>query len=740
MRIIKYFIFLILLSGVSLDIYAQNRLTGKITDKKTGEPLSYANIYLPDQNKGTQSGESGKYELKNLPKGDLKIQISYVGYKTHVETVEISEAKNTMDFSLTPVAMQAEEVVISGGSHSTQHENPIKIERIEPEQIANSGNASFAENLTFVPGVDIIAKGPAVTKPVIRGLTGTNILVLNNGVKLENFQFSENHPFLIDDFGADRIEVIKGAASLLYGSDAVGGVINLIPEKPAPVGTIRGDFSGKYFSNTNGFQSDFGIKGSEESIYWGLRAGIKSHEDYISGDGKQVPNTRFNEQSLKAMTGYHNSFGNMNLYYSYNRPTFGMSVGKAVPLIAENGRENDIWYQDLTNHLLSTKNRFYAGGWKFDLNAAYQMNNRKLQTDTSMPFKEMVDMDMSSLSWDLKAHLPFGDEADYIIGVQGADKTNRNNEAPNHVIPDADVFDVSALGFARIPFGEKLKTQFGLRYDYRDLKTADEPGKLPIDTLYGKISASAGATYRINEAWLLRANIATAYRTPNLAELTQNGVHGVRYEQGNPELESQRSYEADLSTHYHNNWLMLDIAGFYNRISNYIYIAPTDDSINNYRVYRYTQNSADIYGTEISMNVLPVDWFDIRASYSWIEAVREDGENLPLIPHDKLKADFSYQPQDVWKFNTLCFNLGGTYAFEQKDIAPSESISDSYFLLHAGISGSVMAGRYPVRLSVRINNLLDEKYTDHLSTLKDMGFYNMGRNIVVSLKVPFGVK
>lgn len=737
----KKIVFVFFVLFLFIKVNAQNLIKGRVTDKTNNKALSFANVYLPEQNKGTLTDENGEFELSNLPRGEFKIQFSYIGYKTIIKTIAPDKSDMYLNIELEPAILQAEEVVISGGRHSTQHENAMKIELIRSNDVAYAGTPTFTEAITKIPGVDMISKGTGIAKPVIRGLSMTNILMLNNGVKMENFQFSENHPFIIDEFGTDRIEIIKGPASLLYGSDAVGGVINVLKEKPAPVGKIIGDFNTQYHSNTQGTASNIGVKGSTESLFWGLRAGVKSHTDYQDGKGDYVPNTRFNENSLKANIGINKSFGLFRLYYDYNQPKLGMCVGDAVALTTENGRKNKIWYQDLTNHIISTRNSLFFGKYKIDLNAAYQMNNRRLQTDENKPAFEMVDMDLNTFSYEVKTYLPSTENSEYIIGLQGAKKTNRNNEAPNHVLPNADVNDFSGFGLAQFTFFEKLKAQAGIRYDYRAISTEAETNKEAVDIDYGNVSASAGATYEVKESFLLRANIASAYRTPNIAELTQNGMHGARYEQGNPDLTSQRNYEADISAHYHSNYVMVDISGFYNHVNNYIFIAPTNDTIaSGDKIYRYSQTNAALYGGELSIDILPVNWLNLNTSYAYLIGKQEDGNYLPFIPQNKLRFEVKFQKLVLSFLRNSFFKVGGLFAAKQNNPAMFETESDSYFLLNAGIGTEIKWAKQMVLLSVQANNLLNEAYIDHLSTLKGIGYYNIGRNISINLKIPFGIK
>lgn len=732
---------ILLLAMINLHSFAQNSIKGKITDKQTKEGMPYANIYLPEYNKGTLTNKNGEYILTDLPKGKLKIQFSYIGYKTIIKTIITSSIKTNINIELEPTILQTEEVVVSGGTHSTQHDNAIKIELVQGGELAYSGSPTLIESISKVPGVDMIAKGPGVAKPVIRGLSMTNILMLTNGVKLENFQFSENHPFIIDEFGIDRIEIIKGPASLLYGSDAVGGLINILKEKPAPTGKILGDYNMQYHSNTQGIVSNLGVKGSSDNFFWGLRAGAKNHADYKDGDNNYVPNSRFNEYSLKANVGINKTFGLFRLYYDYNRPKLGMSVGDAIPLITAKGRKSKFWYQNLTSHIFSTRNTLFFGKYKIDINAAYQMNNRKLQTDENKPVFEMVDMDLNTFSYEVKTYLPSTSKSEYILGLQGANKTNRNNEAPNHVLPDADVNDFSVFGLAQYTFLKKLKAQAGIRYDFRSISTKAETSREAVNTDYSNSSISIGATYDLYKNILLRTNFASAYRTPNIAELTQNGMHGTRYEQGNADLKSQRSYETDLSAHYHSKYLMVDLSGFYNRIHDYIYISPTDDiTSDGAKIYQYSQINSKIYGGELAIDILPINWLKIKTSYAYLIGKQDDGNYLPFIPQNKWRFELKAQKKQLSFFHNPFFKIGGLYAAKQNNPAMFETESDNYFLLNTGIGTDLKWANQLILLSVQCNNLLNKTYIDHLSTLKGLNFYNIGRNISISLKIPFGIK
>lgn len=741
MKFNKLIWIILLLSTASVNIpLAQININGNISDKNTNEPLPYVNIYIPHQDKGTYSNEEGEFEIMGSSKVNFQIQFSYVGYKTVIESFSVDSDLSALKIALEPTSLRAEEVVISGGTYSTQHENAIKIERLNINEITSSGTPSFIKSLSQIPGIDVIDKGPGVSKPVIRGLSMTNILMLNNGVKMENFQFSEHHPFIIDEFGVERVEVIKGPASLLYGSDAIGGVINVIKEKPALTGKITGDYNLQYHSNTEGIVTNLGLKGSSNSFFWGIRAGIKEHTDFKDGDTNNVPNSRFNEQSFKANVGVRKSYGLFRVYYDYNRPKLGMSVEDIESRVTSNGYKIKYWYQDLTNHIISTQNTLFTGKVKTDINASYQANNRKLQTDNSMPAYEMVDMDLKTVSYEVKTYLPNIDKSEYILGVQGAYKTNRNKEAPNHVVPDAEVSDISVFGLVKHTLFEKLRTQLGARYDIRIIETEAETGKASIDKQYDNISASIGATYELNNKLLIRSNLASAYRTPNLAELTQNGVHEERFEKGNSALNSQRSYETDLSIHFHSKHFIVDISGFYNNINDYIFLSPTAETTSTgYNIYAYEQTDSRLYGYEVSLNIIPYRKINFTTGYAYLIGEQTDGTHLPLIPHNKLRFDLKRSFKDISIFKNSYIKIGGVWAMDQNNVSGDEEATKGYFLLNSSIGTEISFFNQPINLSLHGNNLLNKTYVDHLSTLKEVRHNNMGRNISINLKIPFNM-
>lgn len=740
----KKIIFLILVVSFCIGINAQNILKGKVSDADH-KPLYGAIISFPDFNKNTVADKNGNYIIYDLPKGNAKIVFTYVGYKTDIETVKIVEGDNCFNVSLKPTFVQTEEIVVTGGTFLSQHENAVKIDVAKFKDILFSGTPNLMESLNSVPGVNMISKGMGISKPVIRGLSMNDILVLNNGVRIENYQFSENHPIGVDDNSVDRVEIIKGPASMLFGSDAIGGVLNFIKESPAPVGKIVGEYHTQLYSNTLGMNNSLGLKGASKNLFGGVRVTNKSHSDYKQGGGAFVPNSRFNDWSFSANAGYTGVKSTFKLYYDYFGQKLGMTVPAVKSLITGRGRANNIWYQDLEHHLVSSQNKILLGQYKWETNVAWQTALRKLRTTLVNP---TVEMRLNTLTYESKLYFPSTKNAEYILGIQGMSQTNRNqHERISQFLPDANIDNVGVMALAKYTFFSKLKLQGGLRYDIYRTKSyimgteGSSVYHAPFSKNYFSLNGSVGATYSINDKIILRANFAKAYRVPNLSELTSNGLHGSRYELGNSTLKPEDAYESDISLHYHGEYLAFELAGFYNCVDNYIYIAPTETtSSEGVLYYKFSQNKAKLFGGEAQFEYhLPcTPWLSVEGAYSTVTGKQNNGSYLPFIPAQRVRGKLKVEKEQLGILNLPNVWFSVQNIFDQVHPSLYETNTDGYILCDLGFSSGLRICSQIVRFGASVNNLFDTKYYDHLSTLKPVGYNNPGRNVSFTLTVPFG--
>jgi iron complex outermembrane recepter protein len=733
--------------GSCIGSVAQNRITGVITNQDHAA-LSGVSIYIPEINLSTLTDSQGKYSLSDLPEGSMNIQFSMVGYSNRIEHVDLKGYPMEVNISLHQSAVEMEPVVISGGYHAAQHDHAVKIDVLKLEPLRMKSTPNFTEVLTKIPGVDMISKGSGVSKPVIRGLSMNDILVLNNGVRFENYQYSSHHPLGIDEFGIENVEIIKGPASLLYGSDAIGGVINFIKEKPAPVNTLVGDYHLQLFSNSLGVTQNLGIKGTSGKFFAGFRIGQKTNSDYLEGGGDFLPNSRFNEVSVKLNAGMTAQTGTFRIYYDYGHQKLGLVEDEALSEISRRGRNNSIWYQDFTTHLLSSQNRLYLKRMKLDIQSAFQSTELIHMAEVSIT---ELQMKLSTLTWDIRLQLPSNESAEYIVGLQGENQFNKNlNNRETILLPDAVSGNYSAYGLIQYTVLKKLKLQTGIRYDYKNLSsqavgTSLDPQTYrgPLHRTYGSLSGSVSAAYRLTEQISFRANFASAFRTPNLAELTSNGQHELRYEIGNPDLVPEKAFETDASIHYHRDNLTFDLAGFVNRLNHYIFITPTGDTTGSgIGIYRYMQENSLLTGGEAGVHIHPekLEWLHVETTFSSVIGRQLMGDFLPFIPAHKLCFEIRAEKESLSFLRKAFFGVTVSHAFDQNRVAPDETRSPGYSLIDVSTGGHLKWRNQLMAWSISVSNALDKKYIDHLSTLKEVNRFNPGRNISVSLSIPFGLQ
>lgn len=721
---------------------AQNGIRGRVMDAETHQPLPGVNVVVNDLSVGTVSAPDGTYHLDNLPTGTLLISYSYVGYETFTRKVVLQNQSIQVNVQLKPMVIQGQEVVISGSFTGTQHENTVKISSLNIKDITRNVQPSFIGTLADVPGVSVVSKGPGVATPVIRGLSLSNVLMLNNGIPMQNFQFSQDHPYLVDGSGLSRVEIIKGPASLMYGSGAVGGVINLISEPVAPEGKVVGELSTKLYSNTLGTHTEAGIKGNHKGWVWGANAALNSHQDFIQGNGETAYNTRFNTQSVKLNTGLVKKIGSFRIFYNANRSKLGMAVPPALALVTSKERTNRVWYQDLTDQILSSKNKIFLDNFKLNVDFSYQNNHRKLQGSDLTPVRELVDMTLQTFNYRLKGVYEFNESTKAFLGVQGMNQRNTNHEAPEHVIPNANLNDFSVFGMLHRQFSPIWMAEAGLRFDHRNINVPEAVNVVAVQRNFNNLSASVGTNVHFSNHLLLRFNLASAFRSPNIAELTQNGLHANRYEIGNHTLTNQRNLESDLGLHLHTRHASFEVSAFYNYIYNYIYLSPTNETNQGYPVYRYLQTPSRLYGGEAGIHVHPHpwDWLHIKANYAYIVGEKISGGYLPLIPANKLHVELMVK-KNRWKSTRDLFaKVWVDYAFAQRKPSQFETVSNGYTLLNAALGTDLSIHGQLMQFSLTASNLLNTLYIDHLSTLKDVGIYNMGRNIALNIRIPFGIK
>ena len=732
-------ILIALFIGFSAFVNAQNKISGKITDRDNN-PIKGVNIFVSELHKSSETDENGVYSINSVPNGTLKITFTFIGFTSQNKTLLVQNGENKMDVVLEPSLFQMDEVIVATSFHKLQSQNVMKVDHESMKSLQQKGTSTLIEGLATLPGISQISTGTSIGKPVIRGLSGNRVLVYSQGVRVENQQFGDEHGLGLNDAGVESVEIIKGPASLLYGSDALGGVLYFNPEKFAKSNTFEGDFSQKLLSNTLGSNSTLGVKTSSENWKYLVRGSYTIHSDYRIADGNRVTNTRYNEQDLKTGIGYSNSVLSSVFRYNFDKLDLGIPENG----IAEQTSSSTTEYpkQAVTNHLLSLNSTLFLNKSKLDIDLGFISNNRSEFEDSDVA---NLKMKLNTLNYDLKYHLPKAGNLESIFGIQGMAQTNVNSGI-EYLIPNAKTNDFGVFGTANYEWNSSV-FQAGIRFDNRNITTesygisGDEGSFEAVAKSYNSFNGSLGYKTNLTKEFTLRVNLASGFRAPNLAELTSNGVHegANRYEIGNSNLATEQNLQTDLNLEYQNSHFEFFANGFFNKINNYIYLNPSPITIAGFDVFNYFQTDAVLYGGEFGLHFHPhpLDWLHFESSFETVTGEKQSrsigSDFLPLIPannwNNSLRAEFNIKNCLKDGFATLTISN----TFDQKKISGFETYSEGYTLLNLGIGGQINIGKTHFNFNLNGNNLFNKNYIAHLSRLKNDGIPNIGRNIVLGI-------
>ncbi len=730
----KSFLYALFL-GFSLFANAQNKITGTIKDVQN-KPMPGVTISIPEIHKETISDATGAYVFTNLPSGNFKIVFSFIGFATQSKSLLMNQKEIKMDVVLEETIHQMDEVIISTAFNKLQSQNVMKVEHQSMKTLQQKGTSTLIEGLATIPGVSQVSTGTSIGKPVIRGLSGNRVLVYSQGVRLENQQFGEEHGLGLNDAGIESVEVIKGPASLLYGSDAIGGVLYFNPEKFASPNTMDANFSQKLFSNTNGSNTTLGVKTSSDNFKFLARGSYNTHADYKIPNGTRVTNTRYNESDFKTALGYSNAKFTSTLRYNFNKLDLGIPENG----IAEQTSSKKTTYpkQAVFATIVSLNNTFFFKNSKLDADLGYISNDRSEYVDSDVA---NLHMKLKTYNYNVKYYLPKFGKLESILGTQGMHQTNTNSGI-EYLIPNATTNDFGVFGTANYEWNKNV-VQAGIRFDTRNVSATEhgivgEEGYFQsVDKKFQSFNSSLGFKTNLKENIILRLNFASGFRAPNLAELTSNGVHegSNRYEIGNVNLQKEQNFQTDLNLEYRNSHFELFVNGFYNHINNYIFIAPNGTQINGLDAYNYAQANANLYGGEagIHFHPHPLDWLHITSSLESVTGKKQNGDNLPLIPANKWNNSIKTEFKSTKYLKDSFAVLNVEHTLNQNNPGPFETKSNDYTLLNFGFGGRVTLGKMAFDVNLNANNLLNRKYISHLSRLKNDGIPNIGRNIVLGI-------
>ena len=657
--------------------------------------------------------------------------------------------------------VELDEIVLSLPFNQTLGKSVIKVDKIIFNDLNPILQQYISKSISKLPGVSIVSTGPGISKPSIRGLSYDRVVVYSQGVRLENQQWGDEHGIGVSTSGINSIEVIKGPSYVLYGSDAMGGVLYIEPERYSNDFSV--DYMGFYNSNYNGITNNLGIKGSSGKFSYLARANMVDNQSFSTPDG-EVENTWFKENDIQAGLKYETEKFSSDLRLSMNFSELGlphMEEGhddhddhddhdeEGHDDHDEEGHEDH--YQELSHTTLTWVNTFDLGNdHELNVTLGRQLNDRKEfggheeeeghddheeeghddhDEEGHEGHEEVeaeLDMELSTNTLDISLVMPQSENLNLTIGANILSQENKNF-GHEELIPDAEKkdFGLYALGQITMENGAAL---LGVRYDNRSISS--DMGSADFSNFNGSVGIK-----RDFKNSSLRFNIGSGYRAPNLIELFADGVHHgtFRYEKGNVSLVAEKSFQTDISFDINNEDSSVSFNLFYNDISDYIYISPSRDRMDGFAVFNYMQQDSELYGGEISFDKKTgFDWLSYNTSLEYIFAESADGEALPFISpltfNQVFNIDFS---------SNYSFEIDFLAKAKQGRVSMFEEETDGYSILN--LSGNWMTSFLENDLNIfwSVNNVFDKEYYDHLSRFKTAGIEEMGRNISVGLKYKF---
>ena len=635
--------------------------------------------------------------------------------------------------------LELKEIVVTGlAGEAKMKEMSAPVSVIRPAELKASSGGNIINIISREPGISEITTGGGISKPVIRGMGYNRVVVVSDGIRQEGQQWGDEHGIEIDGAAVHSVEILKGPASLMYGSDALAGIIIFHPEPVRGPGEFGGSAEAEYQTNNGLAAYSLAADGNVKGWILGGRFSDKYARAYSNASNGPVANSGFRQRAASALIGKNGRWGYSRLRFSYFHLTHGMIEGEGDNF----GYMPGLPFQQVRHYKAVLDNTIHLGPGNMKVLLGWQQNRRQeFEESASEPG---LDFKLNTLNYDIRWQGSLWEGWKTAFGVAGMGQRS-SNLGDEYLIPAYSLFDAGIFATASKTLGEWTLSG-GLRADIRWLHSEALEGRFEdFSRRFPGISASIGAVRPLGEHFTLRANAARGFRAPNLAELGSNGEHEgtFRFEVGNRDLKPEYSLQGDLGLDFTSNYVSVLAALFASRIDNYIYAARngavSDEGL---PVYAFRSGLAHLAGGEVGIDVHPIHQLHLSSAFSYVYAREASGDFLPLIPAPRLFSDIKWEishGQNIFNNAFLSLNLDWNMPqdhFYAKD--GTENATPGYLLLGASAGTDVViAGKTRFSLYLIGSNLTDAIYAPHLSRLKDIGIFNMGRNITFRMVVPF---
>ncbi|WP_067147902.1 TonB-dependent receptor [Pseudotamlana agarivorans] len=769
--------------------FAQNssHIKGFVVDEKTLQPIEGVNIIV--ENGYAISTEKGEFNIKNLLNKSYQLKISFVGYET--QTITISPPFKMLDIHLKESTTILEEVEIVGHSkHRREKESSVSSVSVDKTFLHENRENSLMQTLEKIPGVSTINIGSGQSKPVIRGLGFNRVAVVQNGIKHEAQQWGADHGLEIDQYGIENVQIIKGPISLLYGSDAIAGVVN-IKAPPVPLNhTFSGSVNLLGESNNDLIGVSSGIAYRKDKWFYRGRLTYRDYGDYKVPTDKVVydnyvfdlhknylRNTAGKEANASASIGYVDGdfqsetfISNVNGKNGFFANAHGLEVRVSDIDYDKSNRDIDLPYHSVNHFKITNTTCFLIEDHHINIDLGFQNNYREERSEPVPHGYMPKPADSKERSFNKNTYslnvtdmfYPFNHH-EFIAGLN-VEYQDNNIGGSGFLIPEYNRFAVGAFIFDKYEINKKLFLQAGLRFDYGVYNTFDYydwyPSKVDdgnggttdeylqrskaANLHFGNVSGSVGLSY-IADKTTYKFNIGKSFRMPLANELASDGVnyHMYRYEKGNIDLDPEESYQIDLDINHTTDHGYVTFSPFVNFFDNFIYLNPTPDYYETQQVYEYTQSKVFRFGGEISAGTTLFHKLELDVSTQYVYSRQTSGPKkdftIPFSPPLSGLVSVGYQFQDASIFQAPKVVVSYIITADQNEIVPPEKTTEGYqvFNLSFLLQIATISSEKPLEIRFKLNNIFNTKYYNHTSFYRLIDVPEAGRNVSISLTQNF---
>lgn len=728
---------LILLFPVALMAGESNSIYGTVTDKETGEPVSFAYIHLEEVHRTTVADAEGRFELTNIPRGEFTLTVHRISYKTQTLTVRLGfeslDENLELNIELTPSLLSSQSIEVTGESVTSGSNIEHASRKFMGTDLRRDLGSTLSNTLANIPGFDQRTNGSAPGRPVIRGLGDERVMILQDGITSGDVSAqSSDHAVTIDPASAQEIEIARGPAALEFGSNAIGGVINVVQNQIATSlpNRINGTFS------ANGETVNSGFSGA-------LNVNIPVNEFVVTADlnGRYALNTQTpaGEIDNSYFRTTNDALGISWIRdWGYLGGSFGAYMSRYGIPPDPNGHPDGVDIE-MSKFQYVIKSEYIAKGDflnTIDLDVSLKnYNHKEFESATVIG----TEFGLVTTNLNLKAshnEIGFADQGRFGLAVEIEDYAVNGASTPS-----SNSYNFGAYVIEESDFGP-LHLEGGFRFDFI-IRSPKEPnpdariGNIRERT-FPALSSSFSAIYGLGKGFSVGTTLLHSFRAPSLEELFSQGPHLASYsfEIGNPELDPERGLAKELFLRYKGQTTLFETTVFHNGFSNYLYAQNTGRTNTRFPTlndYQFVGTEAQLYGFEVFGEQQITRNFLFDGSVSYTIGERDSSgvtTPLPQIPPLKFKASLKYVKDG--------FEIGSRvrFAAEQDRTGEFETSTDSYTLVDAFAQYRLSSGNLLHTFSLNVGNILDEEYYNHLSRIKDLR-PEPGRNISLLYRVYF---